>query len=62
MPGTATDIGNGADGSVFAVGTQDVSPTGGYNIMKWNGTGWDIYAPIVPVYTLLLRQMEYLGG
>jgi hypothetical protein len=40
MPGTATDIGIGADGSVFAIGTQDVSPTGGYNIMKWNGTGW----------------------
>lgn len=41
MPGTATDIGIGADGSVFTVGTQDVSPTGGYNIMKWNGSGWD---------------------
>jgi len=41
MPGTATDIGIGADGSVYAVGTQDVSPTGGYNIMKWNGTSWD---------------------
>jgi len=41
MPGTATDIGIGADGSVYAVGTQDVSPTGGYNIMKWNGSGWD---------------------
>lgn len=40
MPGTATDIGIGADGSVYAIGTQDVSPSGGYNIMKWNGSGW----------------------
>ena len=41
MPGTANDIAIGADGSVYAIGTQNVSPTGGYNIMKWNGTGWD---------------------
>ncbi|MBS1531503.1 MAG: Ig-like domain-containing protein, partial [Bacteroidetes bacterium] len=41
IPGTANDIGIGADGSVYAIGTQDVSPTGGYNIMKWNGSGWD---------------------
>ncbi|MEO7211847.1 Ig-like domain-containing protein [Mucilaginibacter sp.] len=41
MPGTANDIGIGADGSVFIIGTNDVSPTGGYNIMKWNGTNWD---------------------
>lgn len=41
LPGTGTDIGIGADGSVFIIGTQDVSPTGGFNIMKWNGSGWD---------------------
>jgi ribosomal protein L27 len=41
LPGTGTDIGIGADGSVFIIGTVDVSPTGGFNIMKWNGTGWD---------------------
>ena len=41
MPGTGTDIGIGADGSVFIIGTLDVSPTGGYNILKWNGSGWD---------------------
>ena len=41
MPGTATDIGIGADGSVFIIGTLDVSPTGGFNIQKWNGSGWD---------------------
>lgn len=41
MPGTGTDIGIGADGSVFAIGTEDASPTGGYNVMKWNGSGWD---------------------
>lgn len=44
MPGTATDIAVGADGSVFALGTQEVSPSGGYAIMKWNGYGWDILA------------------
>lgn len=42
LPGTANDIGIGADGSVYIIGTQDVSPTGGYNILKWNGSGWDM--------------------
>lgn len=41
MPGTATDIGVGADGSVFVIGTIPSSITGGYNIMKWNGSNWD---------------------
>lgn len=40
MPGTATDIGIGANGSVFAIGTQDVSPSGGKNILKWDGSEW----------------------
>ncbi|MES2108265.1 MAG: tectonin domain-containing protein [Bacteroidota bacterium] len=40
MPGTATDIGIGADGSTFIIGTQDVSGSGGKNILKWNGTDW----------------------
>lgn len=39
--GTANDIGIGADGSVFIIGTTIVSPTGGYDIMKYNGAGWD---------------------
>lgn len=42
MPGTATDIGIGADGSIFIIGTQDVSPTGGFDILKWNGSNWGI--------------------
>jgi hypothetical protein len=41
MPGTANDIGIGADGSVYIIGTNDVSPTGGFDILKWNGFGWD---------------------
>jgi len=42
MPGTATDIAIGANGSIFAIGTvRTVSPTGGYYILQWNGTGWD---------------------
>jgi len=40
MPGTATDIAIGADGSVFAIGTVPSSLSGGYNIMKWNGSSW----------------------
>ncbi|BAU56196.1 tectonin domain-containing protein [Mucilaginibacter gotjawali] len=42
LPGTATDIGIGADGSVFIIGTTTVSPTGGFNILKWNGSDWDV--------------------
>ncbi|MDO3626792.1 tectonin domain-containing protein [Mucilaginibacter sp. BT774] len=41
MPGTATDIGIGKDGSVFIIGTQFASVTGGNIIQKWNGSGWD---------------------
>jgi hypothetical protein len=37
MPGSAHDIGVGADGSVWAIGTN---PTvGGYGIWRWNGMG-----------------------
>jgi len=41
MPGTATDVGIGADGSVFIIGTEFATVTGGNIIEKWNGTGWD---------------------
>jgi len=41
LPGTATDIGIGADGSTFIVGTDNVSPSGGKSISKWNGSNWD---------------------
>lgn len=40
MPGTATDIGIGADGSAFIIGTDDVSPSGGKSISKWDGSNW----------------------
>jgi len=42
VAGTATDIGIGADGSVFKIGTDEVSPTGGFSISKWNGYSWDV--------------------
>ena len=37
-PGTATDISEGADGSVWVIGTNPVP--GGYGIYRWTGTGW----------------------
>jgi hypothetical protein len=37
-PGFATDIGVGANGSVFVVGTDAVP--GGYGIYHWTGSGW----------------------
>ena len=40
MPGTGNDIGIGADGSVYIIGTDSVSATGGNSISKWNGTNW----------------------
>jgi len=38
MPGLAKDIGIGADGSVWVIGT-DPTP-GGYGIYRWNGSDW----------------------
>lgn len=38
IAGTASDIGIGADGSVFAISTTVYSPSGGFTILKWNGT------------------------
>lgn len=40
ISGNATDIGIGADSSVFAVGKDTVSYTGGYNIMQWKNNAW----------------------
>jgi len=44
MPGTATDIAAGgfasSNNKIFIVGTTQVSPTGGYRISMWNGSGW----------------------
>lgn len=42
LPGTATDIAVGADGSAYIIGTDSVSATGGYSIQKWNGNGWTV--------------------
>ncbi|WP_027268893.1 tectonin domain-containing protein [Leptolyngbya sp. PCC 6406] len=39
MPGQAKDIGIGADGSVWVIGTG--SESGGYGIYSWNGINWD---------------------
>jgi hypothetical protein len=39
VPGAATDIAVGANGSVWAVGTNPVP--GGFGIWHWNGSGWN---------------------
>lgn len=39
VPGQATDVGIGANGTVWTIGT-DAAP-GGYGVYRWNGTGWD---------------------
>lgn len=39
MPGFATDIGIGADGSVWITGTNKLGE--GYGIYSWNGNTWD---------------------
>jgi len=44
LPGYGNDISVGADGSVFITDTTTVSATGGYAILKWNGTGWSTFA------------------
>jgi hypothetical protein len=38
LPGGGTDIGVGADGAVWVVGTNPVG--GGFGIYRWNGSGW----------------------
>ena len=39
LPGLATDIGVGSDGSVWMIGTNPVP--GGFGIFHWNGSDWD---------------------
>jgi hypothetical protein len=41
-PGSARDIGIGADGSVWVIGTNSVH--GGFGIYRWNGDNWDAVA------------------
>ena len=38
-PGTARDVGVGADNSAWIIGTS--ATTGGYTVYRWNGSGWD---------------------
>jgi hypothetical protein len=38
LPGAGSDIGIGADGSVWLTGTN--AGPGGYGIFRWNGSGW----------------------
>jgi hypothetical protein len=40
LPGLANDIGVGADGSVWVIGTDE--RVGGHSIFKWLGTEWDM--------------------
>ncbi len=43
VPETANDIGAGADGSVWKIGTTPAPPnTADHNISKWNGSSWDV--------------------
>ncbi|MCQ4575481.1 MAG: von Willebrand factor type A domain-containing protein [Candidatus Brocadiales bacterium] len=39
LPGSAHDIGVGANGAVWIIGTDETD--GGYGIYRWNGSGWD---------------------
>ncbi len=52
LPGLATDIGVGSDGSVWMIGTNPVP--GGFGIFHWNGSDWDSVdggAVCIAVYT-----------
>jgi hypothetical protein len=41
VPGSASDIGIGADGSVWIIGTAAGTSERGHVICRWNGSGWD---------------------
>ena len=38
LPGSGNDIGVGANGAVWAIGTNPTA--GGYGIFRWNGNDW----------------------
>ncbi|WP_422774410.1 hypothetical protein ACN28C_17020 [Plantactinospora sp. WMMC1484] len=40
VPGAATAIDIGADGSVWVTGTVQIDGYG-FGIYRWNGSGWD---------------------
>ena len=39
FPGLAVDVGVGANGTAWVIGTNSMQ--GGYGIYRWNGSGWD---------------------
>jgi hypothetical protein len=41
QPGLATDIGIGADGSVWVIGTNPVGAGQDFGVFRWNGSSWD---------------------
>jgi hypothetical protein len=41
LPGLGKDIGVGADGSVWMIGTNPVGAASDFGVYKWNGTNWD---------------------
>ena len=41
LPGLGKDIGVGADGSVWLIGTNPVGAGSDFGVYKWNGTNWD---------------------
>jgi hypothetical protein len=41
LPGLGKDIGVGADGSVWVIGTNPVGAGADFGVHKWNGTSWD---------------------
>lgn len=41
LPGSARDIGVGADGTAWSIGADTVYGSDDYSIRKWNGSGWD---------------------
>jgi hypothetical protein len=41
LPGLGKDIGVGADGSVWLIGTNPVGAASDFGVYRWNGTDWD---------------------
>lgn len=43
LPGLAKDIGAGANGSVWVIGTTPVGAGSDFSVHRWNGSGWDSF-------------------
>jgi hypothetical protein len=54
--GSFSDIGIGANGSIFAIGTKTVSSTGGYEILQYNGSAWDTLQQCAGVHIAVSPQ------